>query len=110
MLLIWRLSHESCKGLVDFNEFNGPLSILRSFAGLGNNCIFGDGLTPAPVGSNNACAAGPCPMGDGLYCGGNMIGGDTSTLYRCTGGSLSVAQKCTSGCRYMPIGQDDQCN
>lgn len=50
-----------------------------------------------------------CPSGDGLYCGGDGVGGDHATLYQCSGGKLSVAQKCSKGCKVMPPGLPDKC-
>ena len=46
---------------------------------------------------------------DGLYCGGDYIQGDPNTLYRCSGGDLSVEQVCSNGCEVMPTNVDDQC-
>jgi surface antigen len=60
--------------------------------------------------SSASAATGACPQGDGLYCGGNGVSGDGSTLYRCTtGAGLSVVQACSAGCEPMPDGQDDRC-
>jgi hypothetical protein len=56
-------------------------------------------------GNNGACSG----YMDGLYCGGDYISGDSSTLYRCTSGNLTVAEQCQNGCQVMPTGQDDQC-
>jgi hypothetical protein len=50
-----------------------------------------------------------CPSGDGLYCGGNGVSGSAGTLYRCSGGTLSVAQVCSYGCEHMPAGVSDRC-
>jgi hypothetical protein len=51
---------------------------------------------------------GACPN-DGLYCGGDYIQGDASTLYRCSGHQLFVEQHCDSGCQSNPAGVDDAC-
>ncbi|HLK38846.1 MAG TPA: CHAP domain-containing protein [Polyangiaceae bacterium] len=74
------------------------------------------GCQKMPAGTNDQCAAAPsgpspasCPSGDGLYCGGNGVSGDASTLYQCTGGNLTVAQSCSNGCQKMPAGTNDQC-
>lgn len=52
---------------------------------------------------------GSCPLGNGLYCGGNGITGNANTLYRCTGGALTVQSTCSAGCMKMPAGQNDAC-
>lgn len=45
----------------------------------------------------------------GLYCGGDKISGNSSTLYRCTGtGDPAVVKHCANGCRVNP-GSDDSC-
>ena len=74
------------------------------------------GCQKMSAGTNDQCAAAPsgpspasCPSGDGLYCGGNGVSGDASTLYQCTGGNLTVAQSCSNGCQKMPAGTNDQC-
>ena len=46
---------------------------------------------------------------DGLYCGGDYVSGDSSTLYQCAGGDLSLEETCSNGCQVMPSGDDDQC-
>jgi hypothetical protein len=58
-------------------------------------------LPPATTGS--------CPLGNGLYCGGNGITGSTNTLYRCTDGALAVEQTCAAGCFVKPDGEADAC-
>jgi hypothetical protein len=60
-------------------------------------------------GAGDGGDGGACPHGDGLYCGGDGISGDASTLYRCTGGNLTVVQVCSGGCQKMPPGQNDTC-
>jgi hypothetical protein len=50
-----------------------------------------------------------CPQGDGLYCGGNGIKGNASTLFACKGGVVSVAEVCGAPCKRMPDGQNDVC-
>ena len=75
------------------------------------------GCQVMPSGMDDQCAAAPPPpqdngcsgYQDGLYCGGDYIQGDPGTLYRCSGGSLSVEQSCDNGCQSMPSGQDDLC-
>jgi hypothetical protein len=108
--------------------------------GTGGSCVYGDGLycggngvtgdsrtlyrctsgsvsvaevciecERMPVGQNDRCKAAACPYGDGLYCGGNGIGGSTSTLYQCTAGKVTTKQVCANGCERMPVGQNDRC-
>jgi hypothetical protein len=63
-----------------------------------------------PDGQDDACASGTgCPAGDGVYCGGNGIGGAPGTLYQCTAGKISKKKDCANGCNPMPDGQDDTC-
>lgn len=50
-----------------------------------------------------------CPTGDGLYCGGNGVGGDPDTLYDCAAGKLTVNQVCGITCKAAPAGQLDEC-
>ena len=62
-------------------------------------------------GADDACRAssGGCTPG-GLYCGGDKIGGNASTLYRCNGAAEpSVVEACSAGCSVNP-GVDDSCN
>jgi hypothetical protein len=54
-------------------------------------------------------ASGGCPLGNGLYCGGNGIAGDATNLYRCTNGTLTVEATCAAGCLHAPDGQPDAC-
>ena len=53
--------------------------------------------------------AATCPLGNGLYCGGNEIAGSANTLYRCQNGTITVAQVCAAGCLVNPPGQNDAC-
>jgi hypothetical protein len=52
---------------------------------------------------------GSCPLGNGLYCGGNGITGDATKLYRCTDGALAVVETCAAGCFAKPAGEADAC-
>lgn len=80
---------------------NGSVTVERS-------CALG--CKRMPSGQNDVCAAGTaCPYGDGAYCGGNAIGGSPSTLYQCSGGTISVKTACANGCKAMPVGQPDAC-
>lgn len=56
-----------------------------------------------------AGGGGGCPLGDGLYCGGNGIAGDPGALYRCTAGALAVEATCSAGCLPQPDGDPDTC-
>jgi hypothetical protein len=45
----------------------------------------------------------------GLYCGGDKVSGDPTTLYKCTGGSTgTVVEHCANGCAVLS-GQNDAC-
>lgn len=75
--------------------------ILRFFYGA-DIVISGDGGgTPPP---------NDCPSGDGYYCGGNGVDGDSDTLYYCSGGVASALEVCTYGCQANSAGVADQCN
>ena len=52
-------------------------------------------------------ASSTCVVG-GSYCGGDKIGGDRDTLFRCTTGAPVVIRHCANGCAVRP-GQDDAC-
>jgi hypothetical protein len=78
-----------------------------------------DGCQTMPNGTNDACApsggggggGGGCSgLNDGLYCGGDYVSGDASTLYQCSGGNLSVSQVCANGCQVQANGTNDLCN
>ena len=78
----------------------------------------GGSLAGSTVCANN-CQANPgaeddicgcAGLNDGDYCGGDDVGGDPSTLYQCTSGTLSVLTVCTNGCAIEPGALDDQCN
>ena len=93
----WQYSwHGSVAGIpteVDRNKFNGTLATLLDFASGGGG--------PPPGGS--------CPYGNGLYCGGNAVGGNPLKLYQCNSGDLTTVETCALGCERMPIGVSDQC-
>ena len=59
-----------------------------------------------PSGTPDTC--GPCPLGDGGYCGG-PVGLDPNTLYDCKGGVFTVSSKCGSTCHVAPTGTSDYC-
>ncbi|HEY1958912.1 MAG TPA: CHAP domain-containing protein [Polyangiaceae bacterium] len=52
----------------------------------------------SPAGTSASAGGGCAGYEDGLYCGGDYVSGDAGTLYRCTGGELSVEETCASGC------------
>lgn len=60
-----------------------------------------------PDGINDVC---DCALGDGLYCGGNGVNGDTDKLYRCSGGTVTLEQACDNGCEKKPDGVNDVCS
>lgn len=73
--------------------------------------------TPCPAG----CEAGACKMiaqdpcasamsGNGLYCGGTLMGGDADALYNCQNGSTASKTDCSNGCKVNPPGVADACN
>jgi len=53
--------------------------------------------------------AGPCSSEGGQSCGGNGIGGATTTLYVCKGGQYVVDHACGEPCEAMPAGVPDRC-
>jgi hypothetical protein len=67
-----------------------------------NNCQ----SNPGDQDDSCGCAG----LDDGNYCGGDDVTGDASTLYQCSGGSLSVLQVCANGCAVESGAEDDQCN
>jgi hypothetical protein len=73
-----------------------------------------DGCQVNPSGINDACKSAPAPVStwcpnNGLYCGGDYIQGDPSTLYQCWSHQLSVYQACANGCAVQPDGTNDYC-
>jgi hypothetical protein len=50
-----------------------------------------------------------CPIGNGVYCGGSHLSADPKTLYRCTGGTLTVLAVCSTRCVMEPNGVRDHC-
>lgn len=74
-----------------------------------------NGCEKRPYPENDRCggvkaAAPSCPNGYGLYCGGNGVSGDASTLYDCQPSGITVAQVCATGCARMPATKNDECN
>lgn len=81
-------------------------SIPMSFDDVGGN---GVPVAGQAVKSQNACANVDCALGDGRYCGGNGVKGDTKTLFDCKAGAPAPVEKCAFGCKPMPPGTDDRC-
>ena len=59
-----------------------------------------------PAGTPDTC--GPCPSGDGVYCGG-PVGLDPNELYDCKAGVFSPKEKCGTTCHVAPTGTNDFC-
>ena len=82
---------------------NGDLSVLEACT---NGCL------QMAAGTSDTCASppsgGPCPSGDGAYCGGTL-GLDSDTLYWCANGDASPLQTCDEGCMTNPPGTPDTC-
>lgn len=73
--------------------------------------------SPCPAGCEaGACkpvAQDPCASamsGNGLYCGGTLMGGDASALYNCQDGATAGTTICSAGCKVNPPGVADACN
>ncbi|WAS89939.1 M23 family metallopeptidase [Nannocystis punicea] len=73
--------------------------------------------TPCPAGCEaGACkpiAQDPCASamsGNGLYCGGTLMGGDATVLYNCQDGVTAAQTVCNAGCKVNPPGVADACN
>lgn len=72
------------------------------------------GACPGPcvlrTGQDDECAAvaSPCAEG-GLYCGGDQLAGDPSSLYQCANGSGTFVMRCTSGCAINAAPSKDAC-
>jgi lysozyme len=86
---------------VDMDHFLGTLDDLNALASGGSTPP-----SPPPPPSGPSCAG----LNDGLYCGSDHVMGSANTLYRCSGGSISVEQTCTAGCQVNPAGVDDACS
>ena len=69
------------------------------------------GPSPSPSPSPSAAPSipGGCPLGDGLYCGGDGVNGVPDTLYHCAAGQLTVVERCVNGCQWQPNGINDNC-
>mmetsp|Transcript_15022 Transcript_15022/g.16265 ORF Transcript_15022/g.16265 Transcript_15022/m.16265 type:complete len:295 (-) Transcript_15022:26-910(-) len=63
-----------------------------------------------PSGQDDKCVSGSCSsVNTGNYCGGDKIGGDKNTLYRCESGKPAGAKYCSNGCYTAPSGSNDYC-
>lgn len=71
-----------------------------------NGCEWMPSGTPDKCNATGNICSG---HGDGLYCGGDGVTGDTSTLYQCGGGGVAKATYCAKGCQYNPSGTPDAC-
>ena len=67
------------------------------------------GCQSNPAGTDDECNTS-CPLGNGLYCGGDGVSGNSNTLYSCYGGYLTPVQTCSAGCDWNPPGVDDSCS
>ncbi|MCX5787506.1 MAG: phosphodiester glycosidase family protein [Elusimicrobia bacterium] len=72
-----------------------------------------NGCESMPAGVPDRCRgsgpSGRCPSGNGLYCGGDQVGGTAGVLYRCAAGALTEVQRCANNCHFSPPGQPDYC-
>lgn len=86
-----------------------PNTLYQCIGGVANIAIIcPSGCQTNPPGQNDVCIGLTCPS-DGLYCGGDGVGGDAGTLYQCTGGVATMLQVCANGCQTNAPGTDDQC-
>jgi hypothetical protein len=65
-------------------------------------------IRPAANGDTCAGVGGTC-VETGLYCGGDKVDGDPSSLYRCTSGAGAFVMECANGCVIGSPGHDDAC-
>ncbi|MEO6775569.1 MAG: hypothetical protein ABI467_21590 [Kofleriaceae bacterium] len=72
------------------------------------------GACPGPcvlrTADDDECGAvgNPCTDG-GLYCGGDQLAGDPSSLYKCASGSGTFVMQCTNGCAINAPPNKDAC-
>jgi hypothetical protein len=65
---------------------------------------------PPPPGGTTFDPSQKCTGRDvGLYCGGNGVAGDATTLYRCGPTGTAVEQRCLGQCVRRAQGQSDAC-
>jgi hypothetical protein len=83
------------------------------------HCVGGATQSATPCAAG--CEAGACKMiapdpcasamsGNGLYCGGTLMGGDPGALYNCQNGLTAGKTGCNVGCKVNPPGTPDACN
>jgi hypothetical protein len=103
-----------CAGLDDGFYCGGdgvagdPSTLYRCAAGaLAGSQPCAHGCQSNPGNQDDIC--GCQGLNDGMYCGQDDVGGDPSSLYRCAGGTLSLATACPNGCIVEPGAMDDQC-
>lgn len=74
-----------------------------------SHCANGCAIIPGQDDVCSTSSGGGCVAG-GLYCGGDKVSGNASTLYRCNGTAApSVVEQCGNGCS-VNAGTDDSCN
>jgi hypothetical protein len=117
----------SCTGLPDFkycgsDGVNGDANTLYTCAGgtmtgstpCANGCTIGssntDDYCAFTAGGGGTSTADCTGLTDGTYCGSNGPMGDPSTVYTCSGGSVSSSQFCSAGCFAGDFGGSDSCN
>ena len=109
---------DPCSGASDGAHCGGDLGGLADHNSL-YQCQGGEtqSASPCPAG----CEAGACKVvqqdpcasamsGNGLYCGGTLMGGDPNALYNCQNGKTAGKTTCGSGCKVNPPGVPDACN
>jgi hypothetical protein len=97
---------------------NGVLDALGLPHGLRGHCAgYGGGNVTITLGSTQHVAPPPPPLPSStacdeglLYCGGQGVGDDAGTLYRCDNQQPVFVETCVAGCQIMPEGQSDVCN
>ncbi|MDC0718912.1 M23 family metallopeptidase [Nannocystis bainbridge] len=112
------LPADPCDGLGDGPHCGGELGGLADHNSL-YQCSGGltGSVTPCPAGCEagacKAIAQDPCASamsGNGLYCGGTLMGGDAAVLYDCQNGATASQTACNAGCKVNPPGVADACN
>jgi len=98
----WFCGNDGIGGSTNTNYFCDDGKITSTTA-----CSFACVVVP---GSNDECSdKGSCSgLPDGWFCGDDKIGGDSNTLYFCSGGKADGAKYCTNGCQINP-GANDSC-
>ncbi|WP_437276785.1 hypothetical protein WME90_36860 [Sorangium sp. So ce375] len=98
-------------GVVNGNETDSDCGGSCSQCANGKRCRENSDCTSGSCEAGVCAAPGPtCPSGDGLYCGKQELGQNTSYLYRCQDGVYSVSSACNGlGCQVNLPGVDDSC-